>query len=113
MRQYFAAQQQRALVRRRTTTCADERLRLDWHSPTVTTAKPSSGSTLWHKERNVMGHLPERDRPSDQSPDAHSGGSRPITRARSSNCSGARTSSSTPIPAPAAPYVKGWTRRSP
>src|ERR1019366_9579230 len=28
------------------TACADERLRLDWHSPTVTGVKPGSGSTL-------------------------------------------------------------------
>ena len=33
-------------VLRRTTACADERLRLDWHSPTVTGVKPGSGSTL-------------------------------------------------------------------
>jgi hypothetical protein len=45
-------------VRRRTTACANERLRLDWHSPAVTSVKPGSGSTLLPSGRVVARACP-------------------------------------------------------
>ena len=65
---------------------------------------------LWHKERNVLGHLPSatgrRSRPG-----CAGRGGRPTTRARSSSSDGSPTSSSTPIPAPPARCARGWRRR--
>ena len=68
---------------------------------------------LWHKERNVMQHLPERDRPPIKAR-LRTGvaGDRLRARARAAHpCSPA--SSSTRTPAPPARCAKGWRRRSP
>ena len=67
---------------------------------------------LWHKERNVMKHLPERDRPPIKAR-MRTGvaGDRLPARARAAR-PGSPTSSSTRTPAPPARCAKGWTRRS-
>ena len=68
---------------------------------------------LWHKERNVLGHLPERDRPPIKARMRTRVARDRLPRARSSSSHGSPTSSSTRTPAPPARCAKGWTRRSP
>ena len=65
---------------------------------------------MQHKQRNVLDHLPERDR--QQSRRGCAGpGRRPTTSARSSSSTRSRSSSTTPTPAPPPHSGRGWRRR--
>ena len=65
---------------------------------------------LWHKERNVLGHLPERDRPQVKARMRRAWRETDYP-ARSSNSPASLTSSNTPIPARPARCARGWRRR--
>ena len=66
---------------------------------------------LRHKERNVLEHLPERDRPPIKAR-LRSAWARDRLRPRARAArSGSPTSSSTPTPAPPARCARGWRRR--
>ena len=65
-----------------------------------------------HKERNVLDHLPERDRPTREAAAApRVGARRPRPRARPAPTA-RRASSTAATPAPPARCAKGWRRRS-
>jgi putative transposase len=66
---------------------------------------------LWHKERNVLGHLPERDRPQVKARMREAWRETDCPRAHWSSSPASRTSSTTPIPARPARCGKGWRRR--
>ena len=64
-----------------------------------------------HKERNVLDHLPERDRAAGQAPAAPGvAGDRPRP-ARSSSSTRSRSSSTATTPAPPPRSARGWRRR--
>ncbi len=66
---------------------------------------------LRHKERNVLDHLPERDRPAVKRRLRARLGARPTTPARSTGCERSPPSSTAPIPAPPARCARAWRRR--
>jgi putative transposase len=63
-----------------------------------------------HKERNVLDHLPERDRPAAKTRRVGPGRS-PTTSPRSSSSTRWRSNSTTPTPARPLRYERGWRRR--
>jgi putative transposase len=63
-----------------------------------------------HKERNVLGHLPERDRPAVKAR-LRKAWRRPTIPVRWSSSSGSPQSSTTPTPVPPGRCEKGWRRR--
>src|SRR3989442_9028157 len=64
-----------------------------------------------HKERNVIDHLPERERHRSSSGCAERGRSK-TTLARSTSSAGSPTSSTAPTPAPPARCAKAWKKPS-
>ena len=64
-----------------------------------------------HKERNVLDHLPERDRQAVKARLRQRVGRRPTTTVRSSSSTRSRSSSTTRTPAPPARCGRGWRRR--
>ena len=64
-----------------------------------------------HKERNVLDHMPERDRPRSSDGSAQPGPNQ-ITTKRSTGSARSQASSTAPTPAPPAPCVKASRRRS-
>ena len=66
---------------------------------------------LWHKERNVLEHLPERDRPPVKARLRRAWRETDYAaRARAAH-QRSPTSSSTPTPAPPARCARAWRRR--
>ena len=78
---------------------------------TCSASAPRSSAACRHKERNVLEHLPERDRAPGQGAGCAARGRRPTTRARSSSCGSSPASSSTRTRAPPRRCARAWRKR--